>query len=37
MRTIGVQSAHFGPLEADVVVQSLADLPLDTFDRLVPA
>src|SRR5262245_27521163 len=37
MRTIGVQSAHFGPLEADVVVQSLADLPRDAFDRLVPA
>ncbi len=37
MRTIGVRSAHFGVLEADVVVESLADLPLDTFDRLVPA
>jgi len=36
MRTIGVQSAHFGPLEADVVVQSLADLAADAFDRLVP-
>lgn len=37
MRTIGVRSAHFGALEADVVVGSLAELPLDTFDRLVPA
>src|SRR5262249_46676434 len=37
MRTIGVQSAHFGPLEADVVIESLADLPLDAFDRLVAA
>jgi hypothetical protein len=30
-------AAHFGPLEADVVVRSLADLPLYAFDRLVPA
>jgi beta-phosphoglucomutase len=36
MRTIGVQSPHFGALEADVVVGSLADLPRDAFDRLVP-
>jgi beta-phosphoglucomutase len=37
MRTIGVQSPHFGPLDADVVVGSLADLPRDAFDRLVPS
>jgi beta-phosphoglucomutase len=37
MRTIGVLSPHFASLDADVVVASLADLPLDAFDRLVPA
>lgn len=35
MRTIGIQGAH-GPLDADVVTRSMADLPADTFDRLVP-
>lgn len=35
MRTIGIQGAH-GPLDADVVTGSMADLPADTFDRLVP-
>jgi beta-phosphoglucomutase len=35
-RTVGVLSAH-GALTADVVVASLADLPDDAFDRLVPA
>jgi|SRR5690606_18378505 len=35
MRTIGILGPH-GPLEADVVTSSMADLPPDTFDRLVP-
>lgn len=35
-RTVGVLSTH-GTLDADVVVRSLADLPADTFARLVPA
>ncbi len=35
MRTVGISGTH-GPLEADVVTSSLADLPPDTFDRLVP-
>ncbi len=34
MRSIGVLSFH-GELDADVVVNSLADLPDDTFDRLL--
>ncbi|HJU55627.1 MAG TPA: HAD family phosphatase [Pyrinomonadaceae bacterium] len=34
MRSIGVLSFH-GELDADVVVRSLADLPDDTFDRLL--
>jgi HAD superfamily hydrolase (TIGR01509 family) len=36
MRTIGIAGAH-GPLDADVVTASMADLPADTFDRLVPS
>jgi HAD superfamily hydrolase (TIGR01509 family) len=36
MRTIGISGVH-GHLDADVVTRSMADLPLDTFDRLVPA
>ena len=36
MRTIGITGPS-GTLDADVVTQSMADLPLDTFDRLVPA
>ena len=36
MRTIGIAGAH-GSLEADVVTRSMADLPADTFDRLVPS
>lgn len=35
MRTIGIAGLH-GQLDADVVTASMADLPLDTFDRLVP-
>ena len=35
MRSIGVNTTT--PLAADVYVQSLADLPLDAFDRLVTA
>ncbi len=35
MASIGVH--HAGELAADVFVRSLADLPLDAFDRLVPA
>ncbi len=36
MRTIGIQGGHDSrPLDADVVTQSMADLPLDTFDRLL--
>jgi HAD superfamily hydrolase (TIGR01509 family) len=34
MRRVGVLSSH-GALDADVVVGSLADLPDDTFDRLL--
>ncbi len=34
MRRVGVLSSH-AALEADVVVNSLADLPDDTFDRLI--
>ncbi len=34
MRRVGVLSSH-GALDADVVVASLADLPDDTFDRLL--
>jgi HAD superfamily hydrolase (TIGR01509 family) len=34
MRRVGVLSSH-AALEADVVVSSLADLPDDTFDRLL--
>jgi beta-phosphoglucomutase len=36
MRTIGVAGVH-GHLDADIVTASMADLPPDTFDRLVPA
>jgi len=36
MRTIGISGVH-GHLDADIVTRSMADLPLDTFDRLVPA
>ena len=36
MRTIAITGPH-GPLEADVVVASMTDLPPDVFDRLVPA
>jgi len=36
MRTIGITGPH-SPLEADVVVASMTDLPPDVFDRLVPA
>jgi len=36
MRTIGIEGGHgHGPLDADVVTRSMADLPLDTFDRLL--
>ena len=35
MRTIGITGAE-RTLDADVVTVSMADLPLDTFDRLVP-
>ena len=35
MRTIGIGSPE--RLDADVVTASMADLPPDTFDRLVPA
>ncbi len=35
MRTIGVRSGH-GELDADIVVDSLADLPPDAFERLLP-
>ncbi len=36
MRTIGIEGGHsHGPLQADVVTRSMADLPLDTFDRLL--
>jgi beta-phosphoglucomutase len=36
MRTIGIAGMH-GHLDADVVTGSMADLPPDTFDRLVPS
>jgi beta-phosphoglucomutase-like phosphatase (HAD superfamily) len=36
MRTIGIAGPH-GPLDADVVVASMTELPQDAFDRLVPA
>jgi beta-phosphoglucomutase len=36
MRTIGIEGGHgVGPLPADVVTRSMADLPPDTFDRLL--
>lgn len=36
MRTIGIEGGHgHGPLDADVVTQSMADLPIDTFDKLL--
>ena len=36
MRTIGIEGGHgLGPLQADVVTRSMADLPLDTFDNLL--
>lgn len=35
MRTVGIAGLH-GSLDADVLIASMADLPLDTFDRLVP-
>jgi HAD superfamily hydrolase (TIGR01509 family) len=34
MRTIGVGTGH-GPLDADIAVTSLVDLPADAFDRLI--
>jgi HAD superfamily hydrolase (TIGR01509 family) len=36
MRTVGVVSDHHEELEADVVVSSLAELDLDTFEMLLP-
>jgi beta-phosphoglucomutase len=36
MRTIGIAGPH-GTLDADIVTPTMADLPGDTFDRLVPA
>ena len=36
MRTIGIAGMH-GRLDADVVTASMADLPPDTFETLVPA
>jgi HAD superfamily hydrolase (TIGR01509 family) len=36
MRTVGVRSGH-GALDADLVVDSLADLPADAFERLLAA
>jgi beta-phosphoglucomutase len=36
MRTVGIEGGHSGsPLQADVVTRSMADLPLNTFDRLI--
>jgi beta-phosphoglucomutase len=35
MRTIGI--GHPSVLDADLVIASMADLPADAFDRLVPA
>lgn len=38
MRTIGIEGGHHAePLDADIVTRSMADLPADAFDRLVPA
>ena len=34
MKTIGIEGAH-GRLDAHVVTRSMADLPADTFDRLL--
>jgi HAD superfamily hydrolase (TIGR01509 family) len=34
-RTVGVVSSHHPKLEADVVVGSLGDLPVDTFEELI--
>jgi len=36
MRAIGVRSSH-ADLQADIVVDTLADLPDDAFERLIPA
>jgi beta-phosphoglucomutase len=36
MRTIGISGPH-GHVDADVVTATMADLPADTFDRLVPS
>lgn len=36
MRTIGITGVH-GPLDADIVVASIAELPPDAFDSLVAA
>jgi hypothetical protein len=36
MRTIGIAGVH-GHLDADIVTSSMAVLPPDTFERLVPA
>jgi beta-phosphoglucomutase len=36
MRTIGIAGVH-GHLDADIVTSSMAVLPSDTFERLVPA
>jgi len=36
MRTIGITGPS-GTLDADIVTPTMADLPADTFDRLVPA
>ena len=36
MRTIGIEGGNsHGPLQADVVPRSMADRPLDTFDKLL--
>jgi beta-phosphoglucomutase family hydrolase len=36
MRTVGIEGGHSaGPLHADVVTRSMADLPLNTFDGLL--
>ena len=36
MRAIGVRSSH-ADLQADIVVDTLAELPDDVFERLIPA
>jgi len=36
MRTIGI-AGMYGRLDADVVTSSMADLPPNTFETLVPA